>query len=286
MSSETPKRKGLLGIGLIGTNKEAFNEKENNTSLINIEPKKLKPNPQQPRLFFDDEYIFSLSESIKKYGLLQPVVVCKDEVDEYMILAGENRVRASILANINTIKAIVTQSEEKDFLVKALVENIVRKDLHPIEVGLGLQGLMVKNNYKTQNELIEDTKFHKGTISRYLSLCKLSIEAQSIILKNGLRDLLILSLISKRIDELNQVNVIEYIVENKLTRDDSLSYIRSFLNDKNLSAKKTKTSPYSLKSSKTKLSLSFDFRQISSINKDEFQKKLKQFIENYINKEK
>lgn len=119
-----------LGRGLdalLGEMDEAYeNEGTQRDSIIEIPLKEIRPNPFQPRKTFDEELLQELSESIKKDGLLQPVVVTED-IDGYVLIAGERRFRASKLAKLKKIRAIVLNSDEQKMRQFALIENIQRE---------------------------------------------------------------------------------------------------------------------------------------------------------------
>lgn len=111
--------------------------------IVELPLSKIVPNPYQPRVHFNEESINELSESIKQHGLLQPVVVIK-QGDEYVLIAGERRVRASKIAGLQTIKAIIADIDRSKFRELALIENIQRESLNPVELA------------KSYKELIED----------------------------------------------------------------------------------------------------------------------------------
>lgn len=142
MAKKTGLGKGLdalFGSDLI---KEEIEEKvEDGEKIQKIKLTKIEPNRNQPRKKFDEEALDELSESIKEYGLLQPIIVTKKD-DYYEIVAGERRWRASKKAGLKEIPVIIRDDDERRNKEIALIENIQREDLNPIEKALGIKSLM------------------------------------------------------------------------------------------------------------------------------------------------
>lgn len=162
------KKKGL-GRGLGSLLKEDFITEEN---LISVEIEKLVARKDQPRKNFDDESLKELAESIKADGIIQPIVVRKVK-DFYEIIAGERRFRASKLAGIKKVPVVVKNVDERKSRELALVENIQREDLNPIEEAISLKTLM--EEYKlTQQELSEIIGKSRSYIANNLRLLTLS----------------------------------------------------------------------------------------------------------------
>ncbi len=155
------------------------------TSVQKIELSKIVPNRFQPRRVFNEEKLQELASSIKEHGLTQPIVVVYDtSLDKYEIVVGERRFRATQLAGLTYIDAIVhTHLEDQQMCALALIENIQREDLNPIETALGYRSLMNKFFIK-QNDLAAYCGKSKGTISNTLRLLELEPEIQQA-LQNG-----------------------------------------------------------------------------------------------------
>jgi len=136
-----------------------------------IEVSKIKPNPYQPRREFKEEAIRELADSIQKYGLLQPVVLIKDN-DEYILVAGERRLRATKLLGEEVIKAIVVDYSKDDLREYALIENIQREDLNPIEVAYSLQSLIEEHGY-THEELANAISKSRSYVTNLLRILNL-----------------------------------------------------------------------------------------------------------------
>jgi ParB family chromosome partitioning protein len=142
----------------------------------------ITPNPDQPRKDFDEEALRELAESIRTYGVIQPVTLRKMGAESYQIVAGERRWRASGLAGLTTIPAYIKEVEDKSVLELALVENIQRSDLNPMEIALAYKGLIDELDI-TQDDLSERVGKNRATIANYLRLFKLPGEIQ-VALKN------------------------------------------------------------------------------------------------------
>lgn len=148
-----------------------------------IDIDRITPNPFQPRVHFNETALRELSESIKRHGLLQPIIVVAKD-DAYMLLAGERRLRATKLAGFTKIKAIVADIESKNLRELALIENIQREDLNPIELAIAYKELI--EEYKiTQEGLSEIIHKSRTQITNTMRLLSLS-EATKNYLSDGL----------------------------------------------------------------------------------------------------
>ena len=179
MEKRAPKRTNRLGRGLsalIPDIKEGIDEKE----IVTIDLTKVYPNEEQPRRIFDEEKIQILSESIKNYGVLQPIVVKPDEDGKYMIIAGERRYRASKLAQKESIPAIIKDIPMKEIMEIALIENLQREELNPIEEALAYKSL-IKNYSVTQEEISEAVGKSRPHITNTLRLLNLPKQITDMI---------------------------------------------------------------------------------------------------------
>lgn len=162
--------------------KEIVKEVENNTitSGVNeIEISKIDNDPSQPRKNFDPSALQDLTESIKVHGVIQPIIVVANG-NRYTIIAGERRFRASKLAGKKTIPAIVKQYSEKERKEIALLENVQREDLNPIETARGMQELMDKYDF-TQEKLSERLGKSRPVIANFLRLLSLQPEVIALV---------------------------------------------------------------------------------------------------------
>ena len=170
------KRKAL-GRGLNALITMDDNETDGSSYISEIALDKIKPNPDQPRVDFDDESMEELATSIQKIGVIQPITVRELENGKYQIVAGERRYRASLMAKLSAIPAYVKTVEDEDVMEMALVENIQREDLNAIEIALTYQKL-INSQSLTQEQLSERVGKKRATIANYMRLLKLPAEVQ------------------------------------------------------------------------------------------------------------
>lgn len=151
-------------------------------NIIELEVDKIEVNPYQPRTHFNEEAIGELAESIKSLGIIQPVTVRKVDRNQYQLVSGERRYRAVKSIGFNRIPAYVRIANDQEALEMALVENIQRRDLDPIEIALCYQRLMDEIQL-TQNQLSERVGKKRSTVANYIRLLKLDP-----IVQTGMRD--------------------------------------------------------------------------------------------------
>ena len=151
-------------------------------SIIEIELSSIDVNPYQPRTYFDEEALRELASSIRELGVIQPITVRKLEGNKFQLVSGERRFRASKLIGKTTIPAYIRLANDQEMLEMALVENIQRKNLDPIEVALSYQRL-IDEIQLTQEELSTRVGKKRSTVTNYLRLLKLDP-----ILQTGMRD--------------------------------------------------------------------------------------------------
>ena len=151
-------------------------------SIANIEIEKIEANPFQPRATFNKEALVELSESIKQHGVIQPVTVRKLGNGYFQLISGERRFRASQIAGLSEIPAYIRVANDQAMLEMALVENIQREDLDPIEVAISYKRL-IEECKLTQEGLSEKVAKNRSTVTNFLRLLKLPVEIQA-----GLRE--------------------------------------------------------------------------------------------------
>ena len=178
----TTRRSKRLGKGLSALIPE-INEEIDKKDIVQIKLSNIRPNKNQPRKEFDEDRIKALSDSIKNVGVLQPIVLKPIEDNNYMIIAGERRYRASILAGKEEIPAIIKDIPIKDIMEIALIENLQREDLNSIEEALAYKNLI--EDYKvTQEELSEAVGKSRPYITNTLRLLNLQNKIIKMI-ENG-----------------------------------------------------------------------------------------------------
>lgn len=152
--------------------------------VLRIPANLIDPNPYQPRMAFDNDSLEELAESVRTFGLIQPISVRKQSDGRYQIISGERRFRACKLAGMDTIPAYIRTADDQGMLEMAIVENIQRQDLDPIEVAMSYQRLMDECNL-TQERMAQRVGKKRASIANSLRLLKLPTKVQHD-LKTGL----------------------------------------------------------------------------------------------------
>ena len=185
-----PKKKSALGRGLsvLLNNSDSYSvdinptEEKIKVGVVAIPIKQITTNPYQPRSNFSDENITELANSIKNLGIVQPITVRKVGDDKFQLIAGERRLRASKKIGLKAIPSFIKNSNDEEMLEIALVENIQRKDLDPIEIALSLKRLIDEVSL-TQEQLSKKLGKKRSTISNYIRLLRLDP-----VIQTGIRD--------------------------------------------------------------------------------------------------
>lgn len=184
-------KKQALGRGLSALLKDPENDiksvEDKNAdkvvgNIIELELDAIEINPFQPRTNFNEESLQELATSIKELGVIQPITVRKLEFNKFQLISGERRLRASRLAGLTSVPAYIRIANDNESLVMALVENIQRHDLDPIEIALSYQRLMDEIQL-TQEQMSDRVGKKRSTIANYLRLLKLDP-----IIQTGIRD--------------------------------------------------------------------------------------------------
>ncbi|QZY55061.1 nucleoid occlusion protein [Crassaminicella profunda] len=188
--------------------------KDLGTAVLQIPVNSILPNPYQPRKVFKKGNLEELSESIKVYGVLQPISVRKIGENRYELVAGERRLRAAKLAELENIPAIVTEMTDQDSAVLALIENLQREDLNFIEEAEGYLHLMEDHHF-TQQEIAQKVGKNQSTIANKLRILKLPNEVKDLLIENGLTERHGRALL-KLHDEKLQLMVLKEIIDKDL----------------------------------------------------------------------
>ncbi|GJM43548.1 MAG: chromosome partitioning protein ParB [Gemmatimonadota bacterium] len=146
--------------------------------VLNLAVSSIHPNPRQPRREFDDDDLATLSESIREQGLLQPVIVRTAGADSYELIAGERRWRAATQAGFERIPALLRETHDEQMLPLALIENLVREDLNPIEEALAYESLVEDHGW-TQEDVSERVGRSRTHVANTVRLLRLPAEIQS-----------------------------------------------------------------------------------------------------------
>ncbi len=263
-----------LGRGLdalLGEMDEAYeNESTSKDSIIEINLNNIRPNPYQPRKTFSDDSLQELADSIKDDGLLQPIVVTED-VDGYVLIAGERRFRASKLAKLKTIRAIIQNSDEHRMRKFALIENIQREELNSLELA-NAYGELIKLHNITQEELAQKIYKSRTHITNTLRLLQLSSKTQKALVEKkitaghakvlvGLNDkeqqLMVNSIIGQKLSVREVEFMIKNLKNNNIIQKNHKKNHSLKLNFENIQ-KKFDNLGFKAKSSQDKLTIEFE----------------------------
>lgn len=258
-------KKQALGRGLSALLKDPSNDiksvSDKNAdkvvgSIVELDLGSIEVNPFQPRTSFNEESLRELASSIKELGVIQPITVRKLDFDKFQLVSGERRFRASKLVGLKTIPAYIRIANDQESLEMALVENIQRQDLDPIEIALSYQRLIEEINV-TQEELSDRVGKNRSTIANYLRLLKLDP-----IIQTGMRDGFISmghgrALIN--VDDLSdQLDIYEKILSQNLSVRDTEALVRNFKNPNENAAPQKVSAPAFAKKAKKELTDIFE----------------------------
>lgn len=262
----------VLGRGLgalLSEIEEAYdNEMPKRNSVEELPLSKIRPNPYQPRKHFDSESLAELAESIKTHGLLQPIVV-KEDIDGYILIAGERRLRASKLAKLKTIKAIVVSVSDAQMRQHALIENIQRDELNAIDLAQAYQEL-IEIHELTHEQLSGTVHKSRAQITNTLRLLQLGDKGRKALVEGkisaghakvvvGLEEkeqaLIIDSIIGQKLS----VRDVEQMVKKIKTNDTSSTYDLNKTVDLDFKRLQLFLEQMGLKSSKKGSKLTIDF---------------------------
>ena len=206
------QKRNALGRGLDALLSMDDVKTEGSSSINEIELAKITVNPNQPRREFDETALQELADSIAEIGIIQPITLRKLSDDEYQIIAGERRYRASQRAGLKTIPAYIRTADDENMMEMALIENIQREDLNAVEIALAYQHLL--DQYElTQERLSERIGKKRTTIANYLRLLKLPAPIQ-MALQNKQLDMGHARALISLGDPKQQVKIFEEIQEH------------------------------------------------------------------------
>lgn len=187
MAGKTGLGKGLDALFSGGLQNIAEEEKlQAGESIVNLKLIEVEPNKEQPRMRFDDEKIEDLADSIKEYGVIQPIIVTKKN-DYYQIVAGERRWRAAKKAGLNEIPAIIRNYTEQKNKEVALIENIQREDLNPIEKAKALKEIIEKYGM-TQQELANKLGISRSGIANTMRILNLDPKVIKLVMQGNISE--------------------------------------------------------------------------------------------------
>lgn len=230
-------KKQALGRGLSALLKDPENDiksvEDKNAdkvvgNIVELDITAIEVNPFQPRTNFNEENLKELASSIRELGVIQPITVRKIDFDTYQLVSGERRYRASKLVGLETIPSYIRIANDQESLEMALVENIQRQDLDPVEIALSYQRL-IDEIQLTQEQLSDRVGKKRSTIANYLRLLKLDP-----IIQTGMRDGFVSmghgrALINVT-DKTAQLEIYEKIISESLSVRDTETLVRGYQN--------------------------------------------------------
>lgn len=234
-------KKQALGRGLSALLKDPSNDiksiQDKNAdkvigNIVELDLNSIDVNPFQPRTNFNEESLRELASSIKELGVIQPITVRKTGFNAYQLVSGERRFRASKLIGLETIPSYIRIANDQESLEMALVENIQRQDLDPIEIALSYQRLIDEIKL-TQEQMSERVGKKRSTIANYMRLLKLDP-----IIQTGMRDGFISMGHGRAVinieDQSIQLDIYEKILTNKLSVRETENLVRRYNNTQEL----------------------------------------------------
>lgn len=268
-------KKQALGRGLSALLKDPSNDissvQDKNAdkvigNIVELDLESIDINPFQPRTSFNEETLRELASSIKELGVIQPITVRKLGFNKYQLVSGERRFRASKLIGLQTIPSYIRIANDQESLEMALVENIQRQDLDPIEIALSYQRL-IEDIKLTQEQMSDRVGKKRSTIANYLRLLKLDP-----IIQTGMRDGFI-SMGHGRaiinIDDQNiQLSIYEKIISNKLSVRETEALVRNFQTENTVTVPEKQELPKYIKKGIKEFSEYFGHKIIVKVSKD------------------
>lgn len=235
--------KHALGKGLdsliankVGTAPLAENKKsEEKPAEVKVKISKVEPNREQPRKNFDEDALLELAESIKQFGVLQPLLV-QDRKDYYEIIAGERRWRAAKIAGLKEVPVIIKKLTEQEMVEISLIENIQRENLNPIEEALAYKRLLNEFSLK-QDEVAERVSKSRTAVTNSMRLLKLNEKVQQMVIDDMLTTGHARALLGIE-DQEKQYVIAQQIFDEKLSVRETEKLVKKIQKEKDLPEKK------------------------------------------------
>lgn len=230
------QKKSGLGRGLDALFSNSLMNSDDSVKTVSVNS--IVPNPRQPRTRFTDEELAELTESIREHGVIQPLIVSDQGDGKYTLIAGERRLRAAQMAGLNTVPVVTRQADDRDLLELALIENIQREDLSPLEAAEAYKSLE-ENFNMTHEEISKRVGKNRTSITNTMRLLKLPGEVQKALLEKKITEghaRVLLSLPTPQA----QINAMNHIVSNELSVRQTEEYVRNLVGEKKPAAKSAK----------------------------------------------
>jgi len=250
-------------------------EQDSTNSIIDIKLNELQDNPFQPRIDINIQSLNELISSIEQNGLLQPITITDKKINgAYIIIAGHRRYEAFKIMGKETIKAIMIKDvKDKDLAILSLTENLMREDLHPIENAIAIKNILDQNIVESQNKLAEYVGLSKGYVSKLMNILKLPTSFIALIKQENYKNVNVLLLLNKIPD----TNLIfeAYTSIKELSRAEAEKYIKTVY----LSEKEISKNIAEVKTTKTKISLNVNIKELTDSQKKSIQDKVNKLNE-------
>ena len=221
--------KGLDSLITDKVSKPVKPKREHAADAVMIDIKKVEPNREQPRKKFDEDALIELSESIKQFGVLQPLL-CQERDDYYEIIAGERRWRAAKIAGIKEVPVIIKKLSEQEIMEISLIENLQREDLNPIEEALAYKRLIDEFKLK-QDEVAERVSKSRTAVTNAMRLLKLNEKVQQMVIDEMLTTGHARALLGIEDQDIQYV-LAQQIFDQKLSVRDTEKLVKSMQNEK------------------------------------------------------
>jgi ParB family chromosome partitioning protein len=207
--------------------------------VLNVPVENIRPNPHQPRSDFNEESLEELASSIKKHGLIQPITVRHIGKKRFELISGERRLRAAKLGGIGKIPAYIREADDEQIIAFALVENIQREELNPLEIALGYQRLIDECSY-TQSEVAERVGKNRSTVTNMLRLLQLPDFIQAALRDESISTGHARALINLK-NEQDQKKILQQILKKSLSVRQTEELVKNF--DKKKKQKENRKKP-------------------------------------------
>jgi ParB family chromosome partitioning protein len=235
--AEPTKRLGKGLAALINTDSPAGDISRKYIEDFSIE--KIVPNPYQPRMHIDPEKLIELADSIREHGVIQPLIITKDrDSDNYHIVAGERRFRAVQLAGFKTVPVVIKETSPLEMLEIALIENIQREDLNPLEEAYSFRQLSEEFGL-TQEEIAKRVGLNRVTIANKMRLYKLPEKIKELVLNDSITEGHARALLGIK-DETSMIAAADIIIKRELSVRQTEALVRKMMFGKTDSTKKFK----------------------------------------------
>lgn len=184
----------------------------NKNSQLEIAIELIHPNPDQPRKIFEEQELAELCDSIREFGILQPILLKKEQDQTYLLIAGERRFRAAQIVGLKQVPAVIREVDDREVALIALVENVQRENLNYMEEAQAYQRLMVDHGL-TQSEIARRMGKQQSTISNKIRLLALPPDIQKVLAENQLTERHARALLRVHDDQL-RMRIVEKILKN------------------------------------------------------------------------